>query len=478
MPITENAEMEGLRERFARHGQQHVFDYWDELAPDERTALLRQADRIAKTLPELVEGHRQAIDELESATDSGATSPAEAVCLPENGGDPTLIEPARQAGLELLGSGRVAIVVVAGGQGTRLGYSGPKGAFPLGPVSERSLFALQAQKIRGLSRRSGQSIPWYIMTSDATDASTRALFEAENHFGIEPDRVRIFRQGMLPAWDFDGKLILEAPHRIAESPNGHGGALTALAEAGVLDHMADQGIDRLFYYQVDNPLVEMADPVYLGFHEKSGAEMSCKVVRKIDPMEKVGVVAQSGDLPSVIEYTELSEALRNARDADGKLLYWAGNIAIHIFNLDFLRRIARESDRLLPVHASAKTIQSVNSGPKARASRGPNGYKLERFVFDALPRARRTCVMEVRASEEFSPIKNAEGKDSPESSRAQLVGRYRGWLAAAGIDLPAGANRIEIDHSVIDSEAEAISSGFDNLADAGEAILVSTGICP
>jgi UDP-N-acetylglucosamine/UDP-N-acetylgalactosamine diphosphorylase len=316
------------------------------------------------------------------------------------------------------------------------------------------------------------------MTSPANDGPTRALFEAEDFFGLDCEDVFIFSQGTLPAWDFEARLILDAPGRIAESPNGHGGALTALEASGALDDMADRGVDRLFYFQVDNPLVRMGDPVFLGFHDECASEMSCKVIRKVDPLEKVGVVARSHGRPTVVEYTELSEGLRDARDAQGRLLYWAGNIAIHVFNLDFLRRIARESEKLLPVHASPKVIASAHSSDKERASGAPNGYKLERFVFDALPWAERICVLEVRAAEEFSPIKNAEGKDSPESSRADLEACYRRWLERAGLEIPPGALAIEIDHSVIDSAAEAVESGFGTLAEAGQAILFSTGSNP
>lgn len=277
--------MNALRTGFAVHGQEHVFDYWAELSEPERGALLRQARRIGDGLDEFVSAHRRALAELKAGPKPASIEPAEAICLPEHGGDAQALESARERGLELLAAGRVATLVVAGGQGTRLGYPGPKGAFPVGPVSQRSLFRLQAQKISGLARRTGRSIPWYVMTSPATDAPTRALFEAEDNFGLAPEDVRIFSQGMLPAWDFDGRLILEAPGRIAESPNGHGGSLTALAQAGILEDMHTRGIDRLFYYQVDNPLVRMADPVFLGLHEAVEAEMSCKVVRKADPME-------------------------------------------------------------------------------------------------------------------------------------------------------------------------------------------------
>lgn len=465
-----------LRRRFDAHGQAHVFRFWEGLDAAQRSALLRQAERLGDDLPNLVAGQKAAFEALRADGTPGCVAPGSAIALPENGGDTGRMEAARKRGLELLEAGRLGVFVVAGGQGTRLGFAGPKGAFPVGPVSDRSLFALQAQKIAGLSRRSGRPIPWYVMTSEATDAATRDFFETQAHFGLDPEDVFVFTQGMVPAWDFEGRLILEAPHRIAESPNGHGGALTALADSGALDHMEARGIDRLFYYQVDNALVRIGDPVYLGFHEASGAEMSCKVIRKCDPAEKVGVVAEMEGRPAVIEYTELAEKLRDERDSDGELVYWAGNIAIHLFNVDFLRRVARESERLLPFHASPKLIESVSDRAKVGASGEPNGYKLERFVFDALPWARQTCVLEVRAADEFSPIKNADGKDSPESCRAELVACYRTWLEAAGIEVPMGAEAIEIDHSLIDSADEALGSGFSSVAAAGNAILVSTGM--
>ncbi len=473
--VSDPVDVDRVRQRFQACDQGHVFDCWETLTAAQQTALLHQASALAEDLPGLVEGQRKAVAALNAVPDSAAISPAEPIRLPQSSEDERRRDAARDAGLGVLGQGRVAMCVVAGGQGTRLGFSGPKGAYPLGPVSDRCLFALQAQKIRGLARRSGCRVPWYVMTSASTDAATRALFEAQGNFGLDSDDVFIFSQGMLPAWDFEGRLILAAPHRIAESPNGHGGAPLALGQSGALDDMEARGIDRLFYYQVDNPLIRMGDPVFVGLHEETGSEMSCKVIRKRAAADKMGVVAEVRGRSTVIEYTEIPPDLRDSRDDDGQLVYWAGNIAIHLFDRDFLRRIAAESEQCLPFHASPKAIESVDSDAKTRASTGPNGYKLERFVFDALPWAERTCLLEVRAEEEFSPIKNAEGRDSPESSRAQLVARYRSWLGEAGIEVSPAVEAIEIDHSLIDSPAEVTESGFSDLADAGNAILVSTG---
>ena len=212
----------------------------------------------------------------------------------DRGTDPALLEAARERGEALLHDGRVGLMVVAGGQATRLGYPGPKGAFPLGPVSGRSLFEIHAQKLRRLRERYGRPLPWYVMTSPATDEATRRFFAENAHFGLPENDVFFLVQRMVPSFDFEGKLILEAPDRIFENPDGHGGSLTALHGSGALDDMDARGVDTLYYFQVDNPTLWLADPVFLGLHAERSAEMSCKVVRKRDPAQKVGVVARVG----------------------------------------------------------------------------------------------------------------------------------------------------------------------------------------
>jgi len=466
---------ERLRTAFEAQGQAHVFASWAALEDAGRQQLLVQTSRLAPGLATLLTAQQSAVEAL-SAPAPSDIQPSEAIALPEFGGDPAGFEAARRTGEALLEAGRVGVFVVAGGQGSRLGLDGPKGAFPVGPVTSRTLFELQAQKIRGLARSCGKTIPWYVMTSNTTDEATRALFEAESHFGLDPADVFIFQQDMVPACDLAGRLIVSEPGVIFENPNGHGGSLVALETSGALDDMAARGIDRIFYYQVDNPLVRMGDPVYLGFHEQANAEMSCKVIRKQDPLQKVGIVARVDGRPAMVEYTELSDDHRYARDADGQLEYWAGNIAIHVFNTDFVRRAASNADTLLPFHASAKAIPQVDDAGRPIEFEEPNGYKLERFVFDALPAAERVCVLEVRAHEEFSPIKNPDGTESPASARRELVAQYRDWLAKAGVEIPSDIDLIEIDHSRIDSAEEAVALGLTSLGDAGDFVRVATGM--
>jgi len=460
-----------LRSRFESHGQAHVFRFWDRLDAAARRGLLEQAASI--DLPAVLRALADARKPV--APDARKLEPVPVELLPEHGGDAARWSEARRRGEAALRAGRVAAMVVAGGQATRLGYDGPKGLFPIGPVTQRSLFELQAQKLRGLARRYGKRVPWYVMTSEATDAATRAFFERSGCFGLPEQEVFFFRQGMLPSFDFEDRIVLERPDRIMSNPDGHGGSLTALLASGALDDMQRRGIDTLFYYQVDNPLVQICDPVYLGLHLGADAEMSCKVVRKLDPMEKVGVLARADAETLVIEYTELTDECRHARDARGELLFWAGNMALHVFSLPFLRRVSGSADRWLRFHASEKNIPTVDEQGRPFVPREPNGRKLERFVFDALPAARAVCVVETSREREYAPVKNADGPDSPATARQALMARYRHWLAAAGIEPPSPGARIEIDHSRLDSEEDARALGIHTLAQAAEFVRTAAG---
>lgn len=457
-----------IRKSFDEAGQGHVFRFWDRLDEDARRALAGQAARI--DLAELRRVHEgtQAL----AAPGSRKLEPAEVERLPEHGGDAARRIAARERGEQLLRDGRVAVMVVAGGQGTRLGYDGPKGLFPLGPATGRTLFQLQAQKIRGARRRSGAPIPWLVMTSDATDDATRAYFAEQRFFGLPESDVLFLRQGAAPALDFEGRLLLETPSRIAESPNGHGGAFEALADSGALDELERRGVTTISYYQVDNPLIQLADPVFLGLHDAAGAEMSAKVVRKLDPMEKVGVLALVDGRIGVVEYTEIDDDHRFARDAGGDLLYWAGSIAIHALDLRFARRIAADAERHLPYHASAKKIPCVDANGAPVKPSEPNGHKLERFLFDALPAAARVVLLEVARADEYAPLKNAAGGDSPETARSALDAVARRWLAAAGIETP-DAQWVELDHARVDCVEDA-RAHVRRVEDAGLALAPRT----
>jgi UDP-N-acetylglucosamine/UDP-N-acetylgalactosamine diphosphorylase len=468
---TQMSEIAGLRAHFAEFDQGHVFRCWDRLDDAGRQRLADQAAGI--DLAALARIH--AAQEHPAHAAALRLAPIAAERLPGRGGDSRAAEVARVRGEEMLADGRVAALVVAGGQGSRLGFDGPKGAYPLGPVTDRSLFEIQAQKILGLRRRFGRSVPWCVMTSAATDAPTREFLRRKSWFGLPEADVLCFRQAMVPSLDFDGRLILEAPDRIFENPDGHGGCLTGLLGSGVLDALEDRGIDTIFYYQVDNPLVRMCDPAYLGFHDGARAEVSCKVVQKTDPEEKVGIVARANDRVTVVEYSELDDAHRHELDASGELIYWQGNVAIHLFATDFIRRVAREADLTLPFHAAVKKIPYLGADGRRVEPAEPNGRKFERFVFDALSAAKNVCIVEADRAVEFSPVKNAEGGDSPQTARRDLLASYRCWLSEAGAALPEGDPALEFDHEQIDSPADVLRLGIHQVADAGDAIRIASG---
>ncbi|MGH7820601.1 MAG: UTP--glucose-1-phosphate uridylyltransferase, partial [Candidatus Binatia bacterium] len=346
--------------------------------------------------------------------------------------------------------------------------------YPLGPVTGRTLFELQAQRIRRLRERTGAAIPWYVMTSDATDAATRSSFAEVGHFGLPARDVFFLRQGMIPSFEFDGKLILERPDRIFVNPDGHGGSLTALLHSGALDDMERRGITTIFYYQVDNPLVALGDPVLLGFHAGSGAEISCKSLRKREPEEKMGVFARIDGRMCVVEYTEISPENRDARDGSGELVFDAGNLAVHALEVDFVRRVAAEADRWLPWHASAKKIPTIDSKGAPLEPDEPNGLKLERFVFDALRAADTVCIVET-TRDEYGPVKNGSGSDSPQSSRRELSRCYRRWIEDAGLRAPGPDHLIEIDESRIGGPEDLRALGIAAIENARDQIHTRLG---
>ncbi len=238
-------------------------------------------------------------------------------------------------------------------------------------------------------------------------------------------------QGMLPSIDFSGKITLKEKGALFMSPDGHGGALKTLSRHGAVDEMEKRGIRYLFYFQVDNPLVKILDPVFIGHHVEEGAEMSSKVVEKKDPAEKVGVIGMFDGKPGVIEYSDLDNKEMNARDPDGRLLFSAGSIAIHLLNVAFIAT-CNQDEFHLPYHKAEKKIPYLDETGVATTPEEPNGVKFETFVFDALQYAKKTVTMEVLREEEFAPVKNPAGEDSPDSSRQALTALFRSWLKAAG----------------------------------------------
>jgi len=414
-----------LRERFEAEGQGHVFAFWDELGEAARRELAREARAVdldlVRELGELAAGGR-------SETAVERFEPPELFPLERDAGREREAREAARRGAEVLREGRVGFVVVAGGQGSRLGFEGPKGKFPAGPVSGRSLFEWHARRLLAARERHASAMPWYVMTSATNDAETRAFFELHAFFGLPPEDVFFFQQRMLPALDAEGRIVMRTRGNLFLAPNGHGGTLEALAVSGGLADAARRGIEHLSYFQVDNPLGRPADPLFLGLHVLAGARMSSKVVEKREPWEKVGVIGRADGRLGCIEYSDLPAELRDARDAEGRLLFRAGNIAAHVIDRGFVEELVGKGARL-PWHIARKEVPAIDArgAPCTRAA-----VKFETFVFDALGHAGNSVTLEVERELEFSPVKNARGPDSPETMRRDLTRMFAAWLRAVG----------------------------------------------
>lgn len=429
-------EIHPLIQKFTAAGQGHVFAHFAGLAPEAQARLLAEAAEI--DLAEVAHLTATLLRQGAGGTDLSDLIPAPYERRPENGGSAVDWQAAKLAGEAALRAGRVAAFTVAGGQGTRLGYDGPKGTFPVTPLKAKPLFQVFAEKILAAGRRYGRPLHWFIMTSHQNHAATEAFFAAHGHFGLEPGRVHFFRQGRMPAVDFNGRIMLETPGSIALSPDGHGGSLRALARSGALDLMQREGIDTLSYFQVDNPLVRCIDPTFIGWHVQRGSEMSSKMVPKAYAGEKVGhFCVQRGRLV-VVEYSDLPAAVQQEKDETGALRYLAGSIAIHILDREFIRRMASGGEGVaLPFHRADKKIPTIDAAGAAVKPEKANGVKFEMFVFDALPFARQPVVIETRRADDFSPVKNADGLDSPQTCRDDQLRQFGRWLTAAGASFAA-----------------------------------------
>lgn len=361
-------------------------------------------------------------------------------------GPPSAIEPAPYVdfetrarggeaaarGARALREGSVGFVLVAGGQASRLRYDGPKGAFPIGPRTERSLFEILTEKVLRAGRGARRAPAFCVTTSEETDGETRAFFEARARFGYPRERLAFACQASLPVLDDEGRFLLAAPDRVAVGPDGHGGAVKALLDRGLLDAWTAEGVTCVCTFQVDNPLLRVADADMIGRLLLSDAPVATKIVLKTDPLERVGVVVRAQGRPAVVEYSELSEEDARRRDAEGRLVFRLGSIAAHVFRIDFLRS---ELARGLPLHAARKEVACAD--PEGRPSRRW-GRKLERFVFDLFPRAPFLVVLEALRDREYAPLKNAEGPDSPATVRAALDREYRRWYREAALPVPDG----------------------------------------
>ena len=444
-------ENEPLIAAFQAVGQGQVFAHWATLSGTERAGLLAQAAEIDLTELARLNDTLVVRTSAPAVVDWSKLAPAPCVPLPAAGGEAGTWAEAEALGMAALRQGRVAAFTVAGGQGTRLGFPGPKGTFPVSPLKQKTLFQIFAEKIKAAGLRAGRPLHWFLMTSHANHEETEHFFVTNKYFGLDVSRVHFFRQGRMPAVDFNGKLLLETPATLALSPDGHGGSLRALHRSGALDLMQAEGIDTISYFQVDNPLVRCLDAAFIGFHLRARSEMSSKMVRKAYAEEKVGHFCQQAGQVVVIEYSDMPLAMQRELEIDGTLRFGAGSIAIHLIDREFARRMAAGGPGVaLPFHRAEKKIATIDAQGQPVQPSKANGVKFELFVFDALPFARNSIVIETARADDFSPVKNAEGLDSPQSSRADQLRQYARWLQSVGVVMatdPTGLPQLSIEIS-------------------------------
>ncbi|MFG0242483.1 MAG: UTP--glucose-1-phosphate uridylyltransferase [Phycisphaerales bacterium JB054] len=430
--------IETLRPKLAAIGQDHLLAFADTLSGTDLDHLLSQLAALdLDALPGLIEQY--------VTTKPEPHLPADIQPAPYYPNDPTAeFRPWDQAhfrtiGEDLLRAGKVACFTVAGGQGTRLGYDGPKGCYPAGAVTGKSLFQFFAEAIAKTGQKYGTTPPWYIMTSPLNHDATVAFFKEHDNFGL--DAVMFFPQGVMPSFDMKtGRVLMTDAHTLATNPDGHGGSLKALHVSGALDDMRRRGVEHLSYFQVDNPIVKVADPVFLGLHAAapdSSAEMSSKMLAKAYPEEKLGMFCVADGTLQIIEYSDLPMDRQRERLADGRLRFLAGSPAIHILSVAFIDKLNSDPRFALPYHRAEKKVPCIDcESGKPVTPDTPNAVKLERFVFDAMPMAERSIVYEANRDDEFAPIKNAEGSDSPATSRDIQTARAARWLESQGQTVP------------------------------------------
>jgi len=426
--------LEKVKKLLQKHNQSHLLAFWEQLNAAQRQNLLVQIERL--NFAEIDDWVAKYIKKPTVAAIPVEFAPAWFYHLnPVGPEQKRKYAQARDLGKELISTGKVAAFVVAGGQGTRLRFAGPKGNFPISPVKNKTLFEIFAETIAAVSEKYKALCPWYIMTSPLNHTETREIFRSSGYYGLDEKDIFIFQQDTLPNFSFDGKILLADKDNIACSPDGHGGSLKALYQSRAIEDMKRRGIEFISYWQVDNPLINIFDPLFIGLHALDKAEMSSKALIKIDPYEKLGNFCLVDGKVTVIEYSDLPDELAEKRNPDGSLVFELGSIAIHIINRTFVEKL-NATGLALPLHRAVKEIPHIDRHGNFVEPVQPNSIKLESFIFDALPLAARSIILQTIREEEFAPTKNATGVDSVETTRQMMVERAAGWLESAGITVP------------------------------------------
>jgi len=411
--------------KLKKYNQEHLIEYLDELNDVEKDLLLKQIDHLDFDLIQSIYANRNS----EVNLNDNKVTPITGVVLNEDE-----YKAAFELGVESIKKGEVAVVLMAGGQGTRLGHKGPKGTFDIGLPSKKSLFALQCDRLKSLKRITESNIKWYIMTSEDNHLETVKHFEDNDFFGYDKEYVVFFKQDRLPLMLENGKIAMKSKNEVNLAANGNGGVFSSLKSNGLLEEMKNNNVKWIYLYGVDNAIAKVADPAFVGFTINSGSKISSKAVDKNDPDEKVGVICNRNGHPDIVEYSELPNQLRYEKDANNNLVYRNANIVSHIFSLDFL---VDSSGKEIPYHVAHKKVDYYEGNKLVEASE-PNGYKFELFLFDMFKYADDMAVMTVKREEEFTPVKNKDGNDSPKTARDYILSEHDKWLKNSGYDVEYG----------------------------------------
>ncbi|CAF3366805.1 unnamed protein product [Rotaria socialis] len=449
-----------IKQRLSDAHQSHLLDYWSELTEDQRRKLLEDIneidfDRVRKAYhgikQELIADqtipNNEILDEddekRESIEDIMEPVPDAIIGSINQTSDEQLKIYHLKDNLQAISEGLVCVLLLAGGQGTRLGVDYPKGMYDVGLPSRKTLYQIQAERIRRLQQLANEEfqttksvVPWFIMTSEHTQEETEIYLRSNNYFGLKPENVILFEQHTLPALDFQGKILLAEKYKLTKAADGNGGLYRALKTRGILLEMEKRQIKYIHVYCVDNILVRLGDPIFVGFCIEKNANCAAKVVKKSFPNEAVGVICKVRDRYQVVEYSEISDRTAQKKKSENtdELLFNAGNICNHCFTLDFLQDVCQSHDDELRYHIAKKKIPSIDkNGQRVSKPKEINGMKLEKFVFDVFPFSKAFAVWEVHREDEFSPLKNGTGtKDTPETCRRDLILQHIRYLKQAG----------------------------------------------
>ncbi|KAK0657166.1 nucleotide-diphospho-sugar transferase [Cercophora newfieldiana] len=437
-----------LKEKYTLAGQSQVLTFYDSLSAAEKVALYKQLSSFDPVYINTLAA--KALSPAKTSNDEATKPTLEP--LPESA-TASIMDSKKEdidgwyaAGLDLIAANKVAVVLMAGGQGTRLGSSAPKGCYDIDLPSHKSLFQIQAERIRKVEQLAAAKaatgikvvVPWYVMTSGPTRKPTEDYFKSHNYFGLKAENVVIFEQGVLPCISNDGKILLESKGKVAVAPDGNGGIYNALVDSKALDDMKVRGIEHIHAYCVDNCLVKVADPVFIGFSAAANVDIATKVVRKRNATESVGLILLKNGKPDVVEYSEIDKETTEEKDPKQPdvLRFRAANIVNHYYSFRFLESIPVWS-KSLPHHVAKKKIPyaDLQTGENVKPT-AVNGIKLEQFVFDVFPmlELNKFACLEVRREDEFSPLKNAKGtgEDDPDTSKRDIMLQGKRWAEAAG----------------------------------------------